>query len=239
MVMNINLKADERDIFNFFASVGRINDIKLIRDKHTKKSKGIAYVEFSTVEAAISALTLNQQILLSMPVLIKPSEAEKVSPFSNGGPCQSSGYLTELLKAAYLAAPPAEPGLGGAAASQAEPDGNSDVAEQDGWYSTWRQAQPHQAAGVLDVTLACRHSSSVCCAALRTWLCLKETARMTLMNGHVTVKPDCIYRKQCLTTLFGILCRFSTFTQTLERMTSVSCSGPLVSVVLMAQCSQP
>jgi RNA recognition motif-containing protein len=78
MVMNINLKADERDIFNFFASVGRINDIKLIRDKHTKKSKGIAYVEFSTVEAAISALTLNGQILLSMPVLIKPSEAEKV-----------------------------------------------------------------------------------------------------------------------------------------------------------------
>uniref|UniRef100_A0A7S0RKZ5 RRM domain-containing protein n=1 Tax=Chlamydomonas leiostraca TaxID=1034604 RepID=A0A7S0RKZ5_9CHLO len=77
MVMNLNLRAEERDIFEFFVKAGGINDIKLIRDKNTKRSKGIAYVEFATVESAISALTLNGQTLLSMPVLVKPSEAEK------------------------------------------------------------------------------------------------------------------------------------------------------------------
>ena len=86
MVMNLNLRAEERDIFDFFGKVGYINDIKIIRDKNTKRSKGIAYIEFSTVESAINAVTLNGQPLLSMPVLVKPSEAEKVRM---GGGCRA------------------------------------------------------------------------------------------------------------------------------------------------------
>eukprot|EP00967_Tisochrysis_lutea_P112972 scaffold178984_cov18-Tisochrysis_lutea.AAC.1 len=79
MVMNLNLRADEGDVFEFFGPrVGALNDIKIIKDKNTKRSKGIAYVEFQTVESAIAALSLNGQLLLNMPVLVKPSEAEKV-----------------------------------------------------------------------------------------------------------------------------------------------------------------
>uniref|UniRef100_A0A7S3VKM0 RRM domain-containing protein n=2 Tax=Dunaliella tertiolecta TaxID=3047 RepID=A0A7S3VKM0_DUNTE len=78
MVMNLNLRADEGDVFEFFGPrVGALNDIKIIKDKNTKRSKGIAYVEFQTVESAIAALSLNGQLLLNMPVLVKPSEAEK------------------------------------------------------------------------------------------------------------------------------------------------------------------
>ena len=40
--------------------------------------QGIAYIEFATVDSAIAALSLNGQLMLNMPVLVKPSEAEKV-----------------------------------------------------------------------------------------------------------------------------------------------------------------
>lgn len=80
MVMNLNLKADEKDIFDFFSVVGAINDIKLIVDKNTKRSKGICYVEYQNIQSAMNAVTvLNAKIMMNMPVLVKPSEAEKVS----------------------------------------------------------------------------------------------------------------------------------------------------------------
>ena len=36
----IHPKCDERDIFEFFSSVGRVIDVQLIRDNRTFKSKG-------------------------------------------------------------------------------------------------------------------------------------------------------------------------------------------------------
>lgn len=75
---NLNLKAEERDIFKWFSQAGMVTDIQLITDKNTRKSKGIAYIEFSTQEGAITAITaLNGQLFMSMPVMIKGSEVEK------------------------------------------------------------------------------------------------------------------------------------------------------------------
>jgi RNA-binding protein 39 len=75
---NLNLKAEERDIFKWFSQAGMVTDIQLITDKNTRKSKGIAYIEFSTQEGAITAITaLNGQMFMSMPVMIKGSEVEK------------------------------------------------------------------------------------------------------------------------------------------------------------------
>jgi hypothetical protein len=42
------------------------------------QSKGICYIEYETVEGAVQALALNGTLLNNMPVLVKPSEAEKV-----------------------------------------------------------------------------------------------------------------------------------------------------------------
>ncbi|EFJ45773.1 hypothetical protein VOLCADRAFT_105799 [Volvox carteri f. nagariensis] len=74
---NLSLRADERDIFEFFSKVGRVVDIRLITDKNTKKSRGLAYVEFSKVEEVISAVALTGNILKGQPVMVKASEAEK------------------------------------------------------------------------------------------------------------------------------------------------------------------
>lgn len=43
---NLNLKADERDLFDFFSKAGKVIDVKIIMDRNTRKSKGFAYVEF-------------------------------------------------------------------------------------------------------------------------------------------------------------------------------------------------
>ena len=62
---NINLRADERDVFEFFSKAGRVVDVKLITDKNTKRSKGFAYVEYAKQEDILSALALTGQMFLN------------------------------------------------------------------------------------------------------------------------------------------------------------------------------
>ena len=42
---NLSLRADERDIFEFFSQAGRVVDVKLISDRNTRRSKGFSYIE--------------------------------------------------------------------------------------------------------------------------------------------------------------------------------------------------
>ncbi len=78
MAMNLNLRAEEKEIFQFFSAAGPIVDIIRICDKNTKRFKGIAYIEFGNVESAMSALVLNGQFMMNMPVSVRPSEANRV-----------------------------------------------------------------------------------------------------------------------------------------------------------------
>ena len=66
-----------RDIEEFFSSVGKIRDTKLIMCNKTRRFKGIAYVEFKDMESVPLALGLNGQKLLGVPVIVQPSQAEK------------------------------------------------------------------------------------------------------------------------------------------------------------------
>lgn len=70
---------NERKIFDFFckANVGRIIDIKLIRDPKTGKSKNCSYVEFESQEVSMLAIGLSGAELEGQPVQIVPSQAEK------------------------------------------------------------------------------------------------------------------------------------------------------------------
>lgn len=43
---NLNLKAEERDLFEFFSKAGKVVDVKIIMDRNTRKSKGFSYIEF-------------------------------------------------------------------------------------------------------------------------------------------------------------------------------------------------
>ena len=63
LVYRLHLNAKERDLFNFFAkeNIGRIIDIKIVRDPRTRYSKGVAYVEFESQESVLLACALSGQ----------------------------------------------------------------------------------------------------------------------------------------------------------------------------------
>lgn len=43
---NLPLKADERDLFEFFSKAGTVEDVRIIMDRNTRRSKGFAYIEY-------------------------------------------------------------------------------------------------------------------------------------------------------------------------------------------------
>lgn len=72
------MNATERHIYEFFvkSNVGKVRDVRLIKDTKTGKSKGVAYVEFYTPESVLLAMALSNQLLLGVPLIIQASQAE-------------------------------------------------------------------------------------------------------------------------------------------------------------------
>ncbi|WVZ59099.1 hypothetical protein U9M48_009297 [Paspalum notatum var. saurae] len=73
----LSLKADERDVYEFFSRAGKVRDVRLIMDRNSRRSKGVGYIEFYDVMSVPMAIALSGQPLLGQPVMVKPSEAEK------------------------------------------------------------------------------------------------------------------------------------------------------------------
>ena len=44
---NLNLKAEEKDLFQFFSGAGKVLDVRIISDRNTRRSKGFAYIEYA------------------------------------------------------------------------------------------------------------------------------------------------------------------------------------------------
>jgi len=76
-IMQLSQRVRARDVEEFFSSVGKIRDVKLIVCNKTRRFKGIAYVEFRDLESVPLALGLHGQKLLGVPVIVQPSQAEK------------------------------------------------------------------------------------------------------------------------------------------------------------------
>ncbi|CAL5210160.1 unnamed protein product [Lathyrus oleraceus] len=73
----ISLKADERDVYEFFSRAGKVRDVRLIMDRNSRRSKGVGYIEFYDAMSVPMAIALSGQPILGQPVMVKPSEAEK------------------------------------------------------------------------------------------------------------------------------------------------------------------
>jgi RNA-binding protein 39 len=66
-----------RDLEEFFSRVGKVRDVRLITDPRTRRSKGVAYVEFRDLACVQAGLALSGEKLLGIPIIVKPSNAEK------------------------------------------------------------------------------------------------------------------------------------------------------------------
>jgi RNA-binding protein 39 len=79
-VTHLPQRFTDQNLYDFFAKAGRIYSAKIVTDKITLKSKGIAYIEFTTVQAAQNALkTMNGQLIDGYPITVQRSEITKVS----------------------------------------------------------------------------------------------------------------------------------------------------------------
>lgn len=75
--MQLSQRVRARDVEEFFSSVGKIRDVRLIVCNKTRRFKGICYVEFKDMDSVALALGLNGQKLCGVPVIVQPSQAEK------------------------------------------------------------------------------------------------------------------------------------------------------------------
>lgn len=73
----VSLKANERDVYDFFSRAGKVRDVRLIMDRNSRRSKGVGYIEFYDAMSVPMAIAMTGQLLLGQPVMVKPSEAEK------------------------------------------------------------------------------------------------------------------------------------------------------------------
>ncbi|GFR69148.1 RNA-binding protein 39 [Elysia marginata] len=75
--MQLSARIRPRDLEEFFSSVGKVKDVRLITDNKTRRSKGICYVEFADPESVPLAIGLAGQKLLGVPIMVQHSQAEK------------------------------------------------------------------------------------------------------------------------------------------------------------------
>ena len=54
-----------------------MKDVRIITDNKTRRSKGIAYIEFIEVDSVPLAMGLTGQRLLGVPIIVQASQAEK------------------------------------------------------------------------------------------------------------------------------------------------------------------
>uniref|UniRef100_A0A2K6GI42 RRM domain-containing protein n=1 Tax=Propithecus coquereli TaxID=379532 RepID=A0A2K6GI42_PROCO len=61
----------------FFSTVGKVRDVRMISDRNSRRSKGIAYVEFVDVSSVPLAIGFTGQRVLGVPIIVEASQAEK------------------------------------------------------------------------------------------------------------------------------------------------------------------
>jgi len=79
LAMQLSQKTKEKDLKEFFSVVGDVRSVKMIQDRHSRRSKaiGIAYIEFKYSQSVPLALGLNGQQVNGIPIIVQQSQAEK------------------------------------------------------------------------------------------------------------------------------------------------------------------
>ncbi|KAM9408493.1 RNA-binding protein 39-like isoform 1-T1 [Pholidichthys leucotaenia] len=75
--MQLAARIRPRDLEEFFSAVGKVRDVRIISDRNSRRSKGIAYIEFVESSSVPLAIGLTGQRLLGVPIIVQASQAEK------------------------------------------------------------------------------------------------------------------------------------------------------------------
>ena len=83
-VGNFPYSVDEAQLRELFSSFGQIEDIALIKDRETGRSKGFAFITFASQQAAETALSLNGKDIEGRAIKVNMAQ-EKESRGGRGG----------------------------------------------------------------------------------------------------------------------------------------------------------
>lgn len=85
LVYSLAPQVTNEDLKQFFAVAGKASKVELIVDKQSGRSKGFGYVEFESRDSVPAALSMTGTPIAGIPILVKPSEAEKNLAAQNEG----------------------------------------------------------------------------------------------------------------------------------------------------------
>ncbi|KAI3863457.1 hypothetical protein MKX03_005922 [Papaver bracteatum] len=74
---NLHLQVKDEHLHSFFDDVGGVSAIRVLKDKYTGKSRGLAYVDFTNAEHLSKALAKNKKLLLGKKVSIVRSNPQR------------------------------------------------------------------------------------------------------------------------------------------------------------------
>ncbi|KAM7251890.1 hypothetical protein ACFE04_023773 [Oxalis oulophora] len=84
-ISNIDLKAKEEDLEKFFKDIGGVSSIRILIDKFTRKSRGLAYVDFADDERVAKAIAKNRETLFGKKLSIARSDPNGRKSYSGHG----------------------------------------------------------------------------------------------------------------------------------------------------------
>ncbi|MDD7805117.1 MAG: RNA-binding protein [Endozoicomonas sp. (ex Botrylloides leachii)] len=79
-VGNLAYSADEQDLDIAFSSYGSVDDIKLMRDRETGRSRGFAFITFSTDAEAHAAMDMNGKDVSGRPLRVNLAKEKPAKP---------------------------------------------------------------------------------------------------------------------------------------------------------------
>jgi len=89
---NLSYNTNEDTLRNAFSEFGEVTEARLIKDKYTGKSKGFAFVTFTTKEQANAALRLDGSSLDGRTIKVSIAKPQEEKQQRSGGGSSSGGY---------------------------------------------------------------------------------------------------------------------------------------------------
>uniref|UniRef100_A0A3B1KJG8 RNA binding motif protein 39a n=1 Tax=Astyanax mexicanus TaxID=7994 RepID=A0A3B1KJG8_ASTMX len=90
--MQLAARIRPRDLEEFFSAVGKVRDVRMISDRNSRRSKGIAYIEFVDSTSVPLAIGLSGQRLLGVPIIVQASQIDSIQLMMDTETGRSKGY---------------------------------------------------------------------------------------------------------------------------------------------------
>lgn len=70
-VGNLSYRVHERDLRRFFEKYGEIKQLKVVKDRSTRRSKGFGFVTYATSKAANAALEAHGEVMSGRNLVVR------------------------------------------------------------------------------------------------------------------------------------------------------------------------